>query len=115
MSEERPRPVQIAVYRRSRVMRVGWSDEHESEHPWEHLRWNCPCAECQGEMGVPGRLRFTERLTEDQTSMVDAVEVGRYAVQPIWQDGHSTGIYSFDLLRRLCQCPECRSAAATGP
>ncbi len=33
--------------------------------------------------------------------MVDLREVGRYALQPIWQDGHDTGIYSFDLLRRL--------------
>jgi DUF971 family protein len=33
--------------------------------------------------------------------------VGRYAIQFNWQDGHSGGIYSWDYLRRSCQCPEC--------
>jgi DUF971 family protein len=34
--------------------------------------------------------------------------VGRYAIQFNWQDGHSGGIYSWDYLRRHCQCAECR-------
>jgi DUF971 family protein len=33
--------------------------------------------------------------------------VGRYALQIFWNDGHSTGIYSFDYLRSLCSCLEC--------
>jgi len=33
--------------------------------------------------------------------------VGRYALQIYWNDGHSTGIYSFDYLRSLCACPQC--------
>ncbi len=37
--------------------------------------------------------------------------VGRYAIQFNWQDGHSGGIYSWDYLRRVCQCPECTFAA----
>jgi DUF971 family protein len=62
-------------------------------------------------MGSPGVLQFTRELTPEQTTLVDLHEVGRYAIQPVWQDGHDTGIYSFDLLRRLCACPEC----AAGP
>jgi DUF971 family protein len=27
--------------------------------------------------------------------------VGSYAIQPVWEDGHSTGIYSYDYLRRI--------------
>jgi DUF971 family protein len=33
--------------------------------------------------------------------------VGRYAIQFNWQDGHSGGIYSWEYLRRVCQCREC--------
>jgi DUF971 family protein len=34
--------------------------------------------------------------------------VGRYAIQFNWQDGHNGGIYSWEYLRRVCQCQECR-------
>jgi hypothetical protein len=42
--------------------------------------------------------------------------VGRYAIQFNWQDGHSGGIYSWEYLRRVCQCQECTFAReeATG-
>jgi DUF971 family protein len=35
--------------------------------------------------------------------------VGNYAIQIVWSDGHSTGIYSFDLLRKICPCEKCVS------
>jgi len=113
MSEQptRPRPEQVGVYSRSRQLQIEWSDGHRSSYPWELLRWNCPCAVCAGEMGQPGVLKFVQRLTDDQTTLIDLHEVGQYALQPVWQDGHDTGIYSFDHLRRLCPCPECRSKA----
>ena len=37
--------------------------------------------------------------------------VGRYAIQFNWLDGHSGGIYSWEYLRRVCQCKECTFAA----
>jgi DUF971 family protein len=37
--------------------------------------------------------------------------VGRYALQFNWQDGHTAGIYSWEYLRRVCQCRECTFAA----
>lgn len=113
MSESgRPRPRDVSVYTRSRQVAVIWSDEHASSYDWEMLRWNCPCAVCQGEMGSPGVLQFTSELKVDQTTLVDLQPVGQYALQPIWQDGHDTGIYSFDLLRRLCTCDACAAARA---
>lgn len=41
-----------------------------------------------------------------------AAPVGNYAVSFTWNDGHKTGIYSFDYLRRHCQCDECKAASA---
>ncbi len=34
--------------------------------------------------------------------------VGSYAVRIYWNDGHSSGIYSFDHLRNICPCAECK-------
>lgn len=36
--------------------------------------------------------------------------VGRYAIQFIWSDGHMTGYYTYEYLRKICPCPECSSA-----
>ena len=41
---------------------------------------------------------------------MEASKLGRYAIQFEWSDGHHTGIYSFENLRRLCPCPACRNA-----
>jgi DUF971 family protein len=34
--------------------------------------------------------------------------VGQYAIRIFWNDGHSTGMYSFDHLRNICPCAECK-------
>ena len=93
----------MAVYTKRRQLAITWSDGRECTYEWELLRWSCPCATCHGEFGQPGVLQFTDALSEEQTTMIDLREVGRYALQPIWQDGHDTGIYSFELLRRLAE------------
>jgi DUF971 family protein len=36
--------------------------------------------------------------------------IGRYAVQFLWSDGHYTGLYPYDGLRKACPCPECTAA-----
>jgi DUF971 family protein len=38
--------------------------------------------------------------------------VGNYAIELRWQDGHSTGIYSFEYLRSLCPCTHCTAPQA---
>jgi DUF971 family protein len=39
----------------------------------------------------------------------DVEAVGGYAIRMSWSDGHNTGIYSFDHLRRICPCEACRA------
>jgi DUF971 family protein len=34
--------------------------------------------------------------------------VGSYGLRIRWSDGHDTGIYTFELLRKCCGCPRCR-------
>ena len=99
-------PLAIEADDATRTVEITWSDGHVSRHNMERLRWLCPCAECRGEFGVPGKLEFTERLTPLQTQLDDVRPVGRYALQPIWGDGHSSGLYTYDYLRAHCECPE---------
>jgi len=102
-------PVEITRDAGDRRMLVRWADGHESYYPWRELRFVCPCAWCRGEWGPPGAMagRRPQELGEQDTSMADLALVGRYAVQPTWADGHSTGIYAFRALRALCPCGSC--------
>lgn len=105
---DRPlQPVDVEVHVDRREMRVTWSDGHQGVYRFETLRWRCPCAECAGEGGAPGKLAFTTALTPQQTEMVDLRVVGRYGFTPVWADGHATGIYTFRALRAMCECPAC--------
>ncbi len=102
-------PVSIDLDRASQVLRITWDDAHGSELGAEALRWACPCAVCQGELGYPGELGSTTSLSPDQVTLETVQLVGRYAVALTWKDGHSTGIYTFGHLRQLCPCDTCRS------
>jgi len=101
MGTEEIMPVDIEANRTQGKLYITWSDGKRSEYDFEHLRWRCPCAACQGEGGIPGMLRFTERLRPEQYRLVSLRLVGNYAIAPEWADGHNTGIYTFDFLRAL--------------
>jgi DUF971 family protein len=45
-------------------------------------------------------------FSEEQTRMTEVRWIGRYAVAPIWADGHDTGLFTYARLRELCECPE---------
>jgi DUF971 family protein len=106
-----PRKVKLAGENNS--VSIEWSDGHVSLYPYKFLREKCPCATCTDAQGT-GAPR-TNVVVESPLPMLQkalrpekAELVGRYAVQINWSDGHSTGIYSFDYLRGLCPCGECR-------
>ena len=82
---------------------IKWDDGRESFIPLESLRRHCPCAGCQGERDIMGNLYKgpDEVLTPRSFQLLRIVNVGGYAIQPIWADGHNTGIFSFDYLRQL--------------
>ncbi|MBI4657763.1 MAG: DUF971 domain-containing protein [Verrucomicrobia bacterium] len=82
---------------------IKWDDGTESYIPLETLRRACPCAGCKGEVDVMGNLyRGPDKpLTPLAFQLRQIARVGGYAIQPIWADGHSSGIFSFDYLSRL--------------
>lgn len=103
-------PIDIELRREGRRLFVRWGDRHESSFDWEYLRWRCPCAECSGEGSYVGTLASLEMFKPGQTDMVDVNLTGRYALTPVWGDGHSLGIYSFRMLRAICPCETCDRA-----
>lgn len=87
---------------------IKWEDGSESFVRLEKLRRHCPCAACKGEADIMGKVyKGPERPLEPRAfQLLRLANVGSYAIQPVWADGHATGIYSFDYLRRVADAPE---------
>jgi DUF971 family protein len=86
---------------------VKWEDGSESFVPLEKLRRVCPCAACKGETDIMGQLHKgpEQPYAPGAFHLVRVVNVGSYAVQPVWGDGHLTGIYPFEYLRKVADPP----------
>jgi DUF971 family protein len=76
-----------------------WSDETETKYNAADLRRACPCAGCINEW--TGEKMLKAENIADELSFSSISIVGRYALNFHFSDGHETGIYSFDYLRKL--------------
>ena len=114
-------PARVRVHKTEGTgMDIEWKDGHKSSWSFAWLRLACPCATCHEERGATGR-KPGEPKPEPATLLPmykapvrpDSVsQIGRYAIAFHWNDGHQSGIYSWDYLRRQCQCAECRAGRA---
>ena len=84
---------------------IKWDDGGESFVTLEKLRRACPCAGCKGEVDALGNLHKGPDipLTPAAFTIVRVLPVGGYAVQPVWADGHATGLFAYDYLRRVAE------------
>lgn len=89
---------------------IRWADAHSSKFAARYLRGRCPCAQCVSE--TTGKRLVHEEHVRPDVSIAAARTVGHYALHFDWSDGHTTGIYSFDYLRRICPCAECAGISA---
>ncbi len=101
-----PRPKKVSASRSQGLLFIDWEDGHHSEYPLAGLRAACPCAECRGghegmgKRGSPDMLEIP--LARAGSTKLDRLEgVGNYALQLVWMDGHSSGIYTWEYLREL--------------
>jgi DUF971 family protein len=79
-----------------------WSDGVENYFPLEMLRRHCPCAACGGEPDVMGNIqRHHVSYGPQSFELRNFRFIGGYALQPTWNDGHDSGLYSFRYLRAL--------------
>jgi DUF971 family protein len=87
---------------------IKWEDGSESFVPLQKLRRSCPCAGCKGEMDIMGNIYKNPQkpLSAQAFQLVRLEQVGGYAVRPIWADGHATGLFAFDYLKRVADAKE---------
>ncbi len=86
-------------------LRIEWADGHVSDYSPRYLRLQCRCAACVDEM--TGRPRLDPRAVPADVYPLNIQYVGRYAIRIDWSDGHTTGIYPYELLRKICPCEDC--------
>jgi DUF971 family protein len=110
-----PRPTALTVHQQSRTLEVSFDDGALFSIPFELMRVYSPSAEVQGH--GPGQEVLQTGKREVGIDSIEAV--GHYAVQPLFSDGHNSGIFSWDYLHllgreqdRLWQEYEARLAAA---
>jgi len=109
-------PEHIAISK-SKGIKIDWKDLHRSDYPLGYLRDECPCATCTGAHGTtPEKTNYSKQAAEPfpmfkpTLKMLNIEPVGHYAIRIAWSDGHGSGIYSFDHLRKICPCAECKAA-----
>ena len=96
---------------------IDWKDGHKSAWTFRWLRDACPCATCHEEREAAGRKPGEAKpkaqtllaMYEEPPRPVEVTPAGKYALKFKWNDGHEAGIYSWEYLRRVCDCESCRA------
>ena len=92
----------------NKEVKILWENGHESIYAFRLLRQNCQCAMCVDERS--GKLILDRGSVAEDMEGLKVDLVGNYALGITFGDGHSTGIFTFDHLRKLCSCGECKEA-----
>lgn len=100
----------------TRGLKITWSDNSSIELASEILRRNCPCAGCREQRGEINHsaplptsakssslLKVIEHSVSEETQLEEIWAIGNYAIGVKWGDGHSHGIYTYELLDSLCR------------
>ncbi len=97
MQKTKPRPTEIKLHKKSRILEVSFDDGKTFKLPCEYLRVYSPSAEVRGHAPGEGVLQ----VGKENVNIEHIEPVGSYAVCLHFDDGHHTGIYSWEWLYRL--------------
>ena len=97
MPSNTPRPTDINLHQKSRVLEISFDDGNTFKLPCEYLRVYSPSAEVRGH--GPGQEVL--QLGKENVNIEKLEPVGNYALQLYFDDGHNTGIYSWETLYLL--------------
>ena len=121
--DQRKKPTAVKIHVKTGAgVDITWADGHASHYDFAYLREECPCATCNDERIKKAELKFAAPgfgsspvlpMFKPKPRAQAATQVGNYAIQISFTDGHSTGIYSYDHLRSICPCAECAKAFRT--
>jgi DUF971 family protein len=97
-----PNPTDITLHAASRVLEIAFDDGAAFKLPFELLRVYSPSAEVRGH----GPGQETLQVGKREVTITRLDPVGYYAVQPVFSDGHASGIFSWTYLYELGQAQE---------
>ncbi len=104
--------LRVTIDRQAQTFTIAWADGHRTVYPLDGLRRACPCAACRGheamhELPDPTVFRVPSLQRWDHLRVEPAGSIG---LRLTWDDGHNTGLYTWERLRAMCPCQECAPA-----
>lgn len=97
--QQRHRPTDIKLHQKSRILEVIFDNGAEFRLPCEFLRVYSPSAEVRGH----GPGQETLQVGKEAVNISEIEPIGAYAVKLHFDDGHNTGLYSWDFLYKIGQ------------
>jgi DUF971 family protein len=97
LSATTPQPSEIKLHQASKILEIHFDDGRHFDLSCEYLRVFSPSAEVRGHGAGPGTLQ----VGKQGVNIIDIVPVGNYAVKLVFDDGHDSGLYSWDHLYEL--------------
>lgn len=92
-----PTPIDIELNQKARVLKITFDNQKVFELTCEYLRISSPSAEVRGHGGQPPR----PQIGKENINIIGIDPVGHYGIKLIFDDGHNTGIYSWEMLYAL--------------
>jgi DUF971 family protein len=92
-------PTNIKAHQSEQVLELAWPDGRNQRLAYRHIRANCPCASCRDEWS--GERILDPATIRDDLKIEGMEGVGNYAVRLVWNDGHGSGLYTWEALRGL--------------
>jgi len=94
-------PVKIKIVDKKNLLII-WDDKAEELLELKMLRKLCPCATCLSEREKQSKM-YIPIFTDNQITVKAITQVGKYAIQIMWNDGHNTGIYEYPFLKNMSE------------
>ena len=92
-------PTNLRAHQAEQVLELVWADQRTDRLKYHHIRSNCPCASCRDEWTGE---RILDPASIPAHIKIEGMEgIGNYAVRLVWSDGHSSGLYTWEALRKL--------------
>ncbi len=92
-------PSNIRAFSGDQILELTWEGDRVDRLPYRYLRGECPCATCRDEWS--GERILDPASIRDDLKLEGMEPIGSYAVRLVWNDGHSSGLFSWEKLRKL--------------
>jgi DUF971 family protein len=92
-------PSNIRAHQADQILEVTWPDHRVDRLPYHTIRSQCPCAGCRDEW--TGERILDPSSIRPDLKLMGMENIGTYAVQFAWNDGHSSGLYTWETLRSI--------------